>query len=134
MSSASTVIAQLGCSSATVTEFFGKFRAPAKKCLDASPNEGLGNRDPEQIEQDMKVHIPRYKRKNDKAHATMWRDLHVNNLWKAFIESLKTVKYETESIIAADKKSAPESDNKRKATSKAGANPAKKKRAKQRKD
>lgn len=99
MSSASTVIAQLGCSSATVTEFFGKFRAHAKKCLDASPNEGLGNRDPEQIEQDMKVHIPRYARKNDKAHsdhfsAAMWRDLHVNNLWKAFIESLKTVKYD----------------------------------------
>eukprot|EP00573_Skeletonema_grethae_P013672 CAMPEP_0201701338 /NCGR_PEP_ID=MMETSP0578-20130828/32171_1 /ASSEMBLY_ACC=CAM_ASM_000663 /TAXON_ID=267565 /ORGANISM="Skeletonema grethea, Strain CCMP 1804" /LENGTH=585 /DNA_ID=CAMNT_0048188633 /DNA_START=122 /DNA_END=1879 /DNA_ORIENTATION=- len=98
MSSASTVIAQLGCSSATVTEFFGKFRAHAKRCLDASPNPALENRDPEQIEQQMKVHIPRYARKNEKAHndhfsAAMWRDLNVNNLWGAFVESLKTIKY-----------------------------------------
>jgi hypothetical protein len=46
----------------------------------------------------MKVHIPRYARKNEKAHndhfaAAMWRDLHVNNLWVSFVQSLKTVKY-----------------------------------------
>ena len=97
MSSASTVIAQLGCSSATVTEFFGKFRAHAKKCLDASSNPTVDNCHPE-IEQRMKVHIPRYARKSEKAHndhfsAAMWRDLHVNNLWEAFVQSLKTVKY-----------------------------------------
>mmetsp|Transcript_9803 Transcript_9803/g.14702 ORF Transcript_9803/g.14702 Transcript_9803/m.14702 type:complete len:588 (+) Transcript_9803:155-1918(+) len=106
MSSASTVIAQLGCSSATVTEFFGKFRSHAKKCLDASPNPAMENRDPEQIEQQMKVHIPRYARKNEKAHndhfsAAMWRDLNVNNLWEAFVQSLKTVKYNHDD--AADK-------------------------------
>ncbi len=102
MSSASTVIAQLGCSSATVTEFFGKFRAHAKRCLDASPNPAFENRDPEQIEQQMKVHIPRYARKNEKAHndhfsAAMWRDLNVNNLWGAFVESLKTIRYSHDS-------------------------------------
>lgn len=109
MSSASTVIQQLGCSSATVTEFFGKFRAHAKRCLDASPNPAIADRDPEQIEQQMKVHIPRYARKNEKAHndhfsAAMWRDLHVNNLWDAFVQSLKTIKYNHEDETDKDNK------------------------------
>jgi hypothetical protein len=139
MESHDTVIAQLGCSSASVTKFFGKFRTHIKKCVDASPNEGMGNRDPEQIERDLKVHIPRYARKDAKAHSdhlavAVWRDMHENNLWNAFLESLKTVKYETEAVVAAGKQSAPETDNKRKASSEAGANATKNKRAKQRKD
>ena len=137
MDSNDTVIAQVGCSSASVTKFFGKFRTHIKKCVDASPNEGMGNR--EQIERDLKVHIPKGakwkgKDRNDYLAVAVWRDIHENNLWSAFIESLKTVKYETEAVVAAGKKSAPETDNKRKASSEAGANATKNKRAKQRKD
>jgi len=139
MDSSTTTIAQVGCSSATVTEFFGKFRTHIKKCVDASPNEGMGNRDPEQIERDLKVHIPKGakwkgKDRNDYLAVAVWRDIHENNLWSAFIESLKTAKYETEAVVAAGKKSASETDNKRKATSEAGKTATKKKRAKQRKD
>ncbi|KAL7494104.1 hypothetical protein ACHAWT_003317 [Skeletonema menzelii] len=102
MSSASTVIAQLGCSSATVTEFFAKFRAHAKKCLDASPNSQFENRNPGQLEQQIKTHIPKYARKNEKAHndhfsAARWRELNINNLWDSFIASLKTIKYNHDS-------------------------------------
>jgi hypothetical protein len=135
MDSNSTVIAQVGCGSATVTEFFRKFRTHIKKCVDASPNEGMGNRDPEQIERDLSVHIPKGARmngkdRNDYLAVAAWRDIYENNLWNAFLESLKTVKYETDAVVAA----APETDNKRKASSEAGANATKNKRAKQRKD
>jgi len=101
LSPARTIITQLRCSSATVSNVSEKFRKLVSLHMEEElPRER--NDDTSMIPQfqlaenaaRLKRHIPRFARKDvldEHVCAAMWREMNSNNLWEAFIVALRTV-------------------------------------------
>ena len=101
LSSASTVITQLRCSSATVTEFSDKFRRVIQRYM-LGPQQGGGSnllysQEAANIAL-LKPHMPKFSRKNqadEHFYAAVWRERNINTLWDSFLLVLKTMKDDT---------------------------------------
>lgn len=99
LSPASTVITQLRCSSATVTEFSDKFRRLINRYMEGQEGDNSVimalQADRFDMARRLKPHIPKFARKdrsNEHVGVALWRERNVDNLWQAFILALRTVK------------------------------------------
>jgi len=96
LSPASTVIAQLRCSSATVTDLSDRLRRLAGRHLEAQ-RQATGSVGPldEKDAARLKPYIPRFARRglrDDHVRAAAWREANEGGLWEAFLAALRTVK------------------------------------------
>lgn len=97
LSPASTAVAQLRCSSATVTEVSDKFRRLIGRYMKMQQRQA-GATEPRHDEEDedrLKPHIPKFARKDrwdEHVRAAAWREANVDNLWSAFLVAMRTVK------------------------------------------
>jgi len=106
LSPASMVIDQLRCSSATVTEFSNKFRHLIQRYLEHHHPQGRSmlsnNGDDDNVAARLKPHIPKHARKaqnDDHVYAATWRERNMDNLWRSFLDVLRTVKTVEEDAI-----------------------------------
>jgi len=93
-SPAATVIAQLRCSSATVTDISNKFRRLIKRYLEDMQGGNSISHSVENVAR-LKQHIPKFARKelrDEHLCVAMWREMNRGNIWEAFLVVLQTVK------------------------------------------